>query len=223
MAKSTKKKSKSKAAKKVVSKAAKKVVSKATKKVASKVAKKVIKKATLEARIKANKREIEKIQQKLENACEKLLKEALRYIFKKFPNVKTISWNQYTPAWNDGDACVFSCYFESMIINDEEDYESTWELAKIHDNLSGDVGKKREEIKKELESGNKEGWELDRLKYDLANLDRNPKEVAEKYLTRKTIADLFESIHESAFSNMFGEGCVTVSKEGSEVSECDRE
>jgi DNA repair exonuclease SbcCD ATPase subunit len=203
MAKSTKKKAKSKIAKKVVSK--------------------VAKKATLESRINANRREIEKIQQKLEKACEKLLREALKHIFKKFPNVKTLSWNQYTPSWNDGDTCVFSCYFESMIINDEEDYESTWELAKIHENLSGNVGKKREEIKKELESGNKEGWELDRLKSDLANLDRDPKEVAEKYLTRKTITDLFESIHDSAFSNMFGEGCVTVTREGSEVSECDRE
>ena len=36
-----------------------------------------------------------------------LLKEEFKEFFKKVPEVKVIKWAQYTPYFNDGDACIF--------------------------------------------------------------------------------------------------------------------
>jgi len=38
-------------------------------------------------------------------------------IFTTYPNVKKISWAQYTPYFNDGDACIFSV--NSIMVLDE--------------------------------------------------------------------------------------------------------
>jgi len=37
-----------------------------------------------------------------------LLKKGLNVIFEEYPNIDSISWNQYTPYFNDGDPCEFS-------------------------------------------------------------------------------------------------------------------
>lgn len=44
--------------------------------------------------------------------------------FNKYPQVKTIYWQQYTPEWNDGEECVFSVrevFFSPVEIEDIED------------------------------------------------------------------------------------------------------
>ena len=49
-----------------------------------------------------------------------LLKEEFKEFFKKVPEVKVIKWAQYTPYFNDGDACVFGVY-EPVFSNAEGD------------------------------------------------------------------------------------------------------
>ncbi len=36
-----------------------------------------------------------------------IVKELFEDFFKKYPNVKIVTWGQYTPGFNDGDVCVF--------------------------------------------------------------------------------------------------------------------
>ena len=38
--------------------------------------------------------------------------EASNEVFKKYPNVESFSWTQYTPYFNDGDECTFSAQTE---------------------------------------------------------------------------------------------------------------
>lgn len=47
-------------------------------------------------------------------------------LFEKHPKIKSISWNQYTPYFNDGDECTFSTNFDYVKINglDEDDDNS---------------------------------------------------------------------------------------------------
>lgn len=52
------------------------------------------------------------------------------HVFDKMPEVKSISWHQYTPSWCDGGPCSFSCdaTYGEFDINgysrwDEDDYE----------------------------------------------------------------------------------------------------
>lgn len=55
------------------------------------------------------------------------MKSEFKGFFKQFfeqnPEVTTVSWRQYTPYFNDGDACVFSCYAEYAFATNAEDYE----------------------------------------------------------------------------------------------------
>ena len=50
-------------------------------------------------------------------------------IFATYPNVKKVSWTQYTPYFNDGDACVFSVHGVMVAddtIDEEEDSIYDW-------------------------------------------------------------------------------------------------
>lgn len=50
-------------------------------------------------------------------ATEAELKIAFLEIFKKFPDLKTFAWTQYTPYFNDGEPCYFSVNTYSIEIN----------------------------------------------------------------------------------------------------------
>ena len=64
------------------------------------------KKVSLLDRISLAQKELEAAKRKCERDGEKFFKEAVKEIFKEFPNVKNFSWVQYTPHWNDGDEWV---------------------------------------------------------------------------------------------------------------------
>lgn len=48
-----------------------------------------------------------------------VLAPAFTYIFDKYPELDTVSWNQYTPWFNDGEACEFSVYCDYPRLNNE--------------------------------------------------------------------------------------------------------
>lgn len=73
---------------------------------------------------------------------EAALKAAFRDFFAKHPSVTGIQWAQYTPYWNDGDACVFSVNEPRIRLDvnstededeDEDEYLDSWDLAKLID------------------------------------------------------------------------------------------
>lgn len=51
-----------------------------------------------------------------------IIKEWFRDLFEKFPQVKAVAWTQYTPYFNDGDACVFSKNDMYVTFDDHDDY-----------------------------------------------------------------------------------------------------
>lgn len=50
---------------------------------------------------------------------EEILEEGFKSIFDKYPELKSFSWRQYTPYFNDGDTCTFGVC-ECHEINDDE-------------------------------------------------------------------------------------------------------
>jgi ArsR family metal-binding transcriptional regulator len=65
----------------------------------------------------------EQLDQVMKEAFEKgrlLLSEALTAVFEEYPQVESISWTQYTPYFNDGDACEFSVNSYSIELNTDE-------------------------------------------------------------------------------------------------------
>lgn len=57
---------------------------------------------------KKMKEEFEAIQKDYRENSQKIFKEGVAAFFEQVPLIKAISWTQYTPYFNDGEACVFS-------------------------------------------------------------------------------------------------------------------
>ena len=60
-------------------------------------------------------------------------------IFATAPNLKSVSWTQYTPYFNDGDTCYFSAHTDDLEINgvseyndDEDNEEHLYDTIKQH-------------------------------------------------------------------------------------------
>lgn len=74
-----------------------------------------------------NNAEIERLRQ--ESAA--LVKPLLQEFVKDHPQVKAVKWTQYTPYFNDGEACVFSVnepyfFFEGDDLEEDDGHETYW-------------------------------------------------------------------------------------------------
>lgn len=185
-------------------------------------------KPTLAQRITQNKKETERLKNTISRNGQKLFREAIKDIFKEFKDLERFQWNQYTPNWNDGDPCDFGLYTDSLAIDDEcgKDYdeiESVWNLEHLHELLS-DKEKEKKRILKEIEEKASNSWEVDSLKRDLKSIENQDlKEVDRKRKIKKAITYVLENIDESVFEDMFGEGTVVVTREGTSVEECEHD
>jgi hypothetical protein len=184
--------------------------------------------SSLIKKISQNKKAYDAAKAKVIKQGDKLFKDSIRAIFKEFPKLNSFSWNEYAPHWNDGDECVFSVYFETLSINDEENPESLWELERLNKLLSNKE-KEKLRIEKEIELLNKqkkkdENWKINSLKDELRDIEqRDPKEVAEKYRIKKVIIELLEGIETEVYQDMFGEGTVVARRDGITVEECEHD
>lgn len=80
-------------------------------------------KETLE-RKRALETELEKIQAELKETNGEIVRESLAEFFAKYPQVEAVRWTQYTPYFNDGDACEFSsghCSYPYVRMHSEGD------------------------------------------------------------------------------------------------------
>lgn len=81
------------------------------------------------------KKKITEARNTLEREAKGALKEAFIEFFDENPTVESIRWQQYTPHFNDGDACTFGVYDFTFSTkesikegsgDDEDGYEYTW-------------------------------------------------------------------------------------------------
>ena len=85
---------------------------------------------------------IKKMREELSNEFKAQFKEISQEIFAKYPDIIKFGWTQYTPYFNDGDACVFS-YYGMSVCNDSEtadddlyDWEDMWTAGKKYPELA---------------------------------------------------------------------------------------
>lgn len=50
--------------------------------------------------------------------------ELVKDLFEKYPVIETISWQQYTQYFNDGEECSFNAHIDDFVVNDEYKYKS---------------------------------------------------------------------------------------------------
>lgn len=92
---------------------------------------------------------------KLKEEGEAAIKELFKEFFEKHPKAQSITWTQYTPYWNDGDACYFRVneMYLQLEGEEDEDYYNGWDpygLKKEKDPEMKAMGKDFEEVESSL-------------------------------------------------------------------------
>lgn len=148
-------------------------------------------------------KEYENIKKELTAQGEQVLKVTLRRVLRTYPEIEAISWTQYTPGFNDGDACEFTVGSVEVKFNDPTKVKPT------------KVSKKRKDDDEDETHHEDEFIDVD---YGLD--DKNPvhKEfkpiLAEISNVVNTLSDVLEG--------MFGNGSrVIATKDGIKVEEYD--
>ena len=85
--------------------------------------------------------------------------EALEGLFEKYPDLIGVRWTQYTPYFNDGDACEFSIYSAAVKVKDVDEggdwdngFFGPWELGYYDATKSIEGSESLQEVLREFES-----------------------------------------------------------------------
>lgn len=127
---------------------------------------------------------------------QEIFKLAFKEFFGANPEVNVVGWRQYTPYFNDGDACEFNCYAEYAFVSNTKDYENIqW----------GEYNGDEEDV-----------WVSD-ADYGDTNLEMIPESVIKN---TDALRKLLAKIDEDVFLDMFGDHVqVFATREGFEVTE----
>lgn len=79
----------------------------------------------LEELIRTN-HEISKLKSEALEISQSIFDDFRNHIFNKYSELESFGWKQYTPYFNDGDACLFYANIDYLIINDEYAEDSNW-------------------------------------------------------------------------------------------------
>lgn len=79
----------------------------------------------IDAQIKALTSEIAKLTKQRDALQQQAFGDRAKALFDKHPALKSFTWNQYTPLWNDGDVCRFRCNTEDVTINGLDEDETS--------------------------------------------------------------------------------------------------
>lgn len=81
-------------------------------------------------KLKELQKKIDALKAEKKSESEIAFKEESKAIFDKYPEIKSFSWTQYTPYFNDGDECTFSVHADPKINGYDEYEEESEEINK---------------------------------------------------------------------------------------------
>ena len=75
--------------------------------------------SSLKDRMEAVKKLQEETRDQIDKICGEAFEAGVGILFETYPELKSFGWRQYTPYFNDGDACYFSVHADEPDINGE--------------------------------------------------------------------------------------------------------
>ena len=144
--------------------------------------------------------EMEELRTKYQNKAKLVFKELTKAVFKLVPDIKTISWQQFIPSFNDGDACTFTLY---------DVYFSNATTQQIEDNGEG--------YNEDAFYNNDEGLYFDSPSYGMDESGLSKQEIAAlKRFSR------FVTSNEDLMQDLFGDNAqIVITEEGVSVEDYD--
>jgi len=160
---------------------------------------------------------------KLRQEGEAAVKDAFKDIFDKYPEVRSIVWAQYTPYFNDGDACYFGVHDFDVNLGTDDSINEEIEATKKEMKAAADAAdyKTAQKLKKRVDDlmnrlgGDDSEYNYGESIYSLRR-SKNPREVeiadAIRELERELPSDVLESV--------FGDHArIVATRQGFKVSE----
>jgi len=141
-------------------------------------------------------------------------------IFATAPNLKSVSWTQYTPYFNDGDTCEFSAHVSDLDINGRSEYDDDDEDDTDYISIRPTIYKKLQteediRINKELAEKCKYTWYTS-CGIGEEGLTYNPKYDADADRASSEISEVLSSIPDDFLRDLFGDHTrVTIYADGS--------
>jgi len=150
--------------------------------------------------LKEKQNEMQKLKKEMLEESNRIFTELTKDIFVEHPKVKSFSWSQYTPYFNDGDTCYFSVNNDYISINGEPVDESNW--------IS------------ETKITNYGTWNREKREYEgrteVANLDYDP-DLAK---AADEIREFLRNFDDDFYLQQFGDAEVTITADGVSIDDC---
>ena len=127
-------------------------------------------------------------------------------LFAQAPKLKSVSWTQYTPYFNDGDSCEFSAHTSDLAINGASRYEDD-EDSEISVRPIRYISLRTEDevrINKELAEKTKYTWYAKSGIGD-SGLSPNPKYDIDAHRVSSEISEVLSSIPDDFLRDLFGD------------------
>lgn len=169
----------------------------------------------IKSRLDEIQKQIDKLEKQAHKESSKLISKGFKTIFKKYPELKSFSWTQYTPYFNDGDECVFSAHTDYISINGSEQDESCYELRQFLDTLHNPK-KEINRLKKKIEEYAANKYSYDFLEDEIERIEKGSiEETRNKLAMLEDISQILSSIDDDCYKSIFGDHVrVTVTKDG---------
>lgn len=140
-----------------------------------------------------------KIKQEMVVEGKSVIKDTLKELFAAFPMIESVKWTQYTPYFNDGDACEFS-------VND------------VEIKLGGAIGKAIEAS--EEDDDDERGWI--NLEYDnvdnVDGIDKLTKNALSKAI--KSLNEGFQDLEDAMYESFGDHVEIVATRTSIDVNEC---
>lgn len=179
-------------------------------------------KISIEKKIRSLNAKVNKLKEEIHKESQKAFKQMVKDIFKKYQNLQSFAWHQYTPYFNDGDTCTFSAYIDYIYLNGSDESECLYDVQEFMNQVK-DKKKSIAKLEKEIKSGDK--WLVERNRQRIEEINNtNIEEVTIKYNTMKDIFNCLSLVGEDVLQSMFGDHVsVIVSRDGITTEEYEHE
>jgi predicted nucleic acid-binding Zn-ribbon protein len=169
----------------------------------------------IQSKLNTIQKQIAKLEQQAHKESSKLITKGFKALFKKHPDLKSFSWNQYTPYFNDGDECVFGAYTDHVSINGSDEAESTYEVRRFLDTLHNPK-KAINKLQKQIEEQKKEKYSYDYLEEQIKAIENGSiEETRNKLAILEDIDQILCTVNNDTYKEIFGDHVtVTVTKDG---------
>ena len=173
----------------------------------------------LETQMNETNKQIAELKKANIETSKKVFNTAIAKFFQLYPEVAAITWTQYTPYFNDGDACEFSVYEPSFLSAEDLENKSDIELYNYSSWQEPSSYVYEKVANKDNRYGNLQDYIDEIEKYEKLKNELGPR-LQEIQLGVKKFESLFKKIDDDTMEALFGDHVeVTATPKGIDVDE----